>query len=74
MDIPIVILWASPLSFSLQKFAHAIYRDFFQLKKWKFYQKIFDVFNIIAQNIDCGYYDWDKKQNRYTPAHPSFAT
>ena len=33
-----------------------IYRDFFRCKKkWKFHWKNFDIFNIFAQNIDCGY-------------------
>ena len=36
---------------SLQKLAHAIYRDFFQNQKLK--KKIF--VHIFAQNIDCGY-------------------
>ena len=52
-----------------------------------FQQKIFDIFLIFAQNIDCGYtlepprlggpneypqsMFWSK-ENRYTPAHPSF--
>ena len=42
--------------------------------------KIFDIFLIFAQNIDCGYklespksMFWSKnKKNRYTPAYPSF--
>ena len=57
------------------------------LKIENFQQKIFDIFLIFAQNIDCGYtlegsnkypqsMFWIKnKKNRYTPAypHPSFA-
>ena len=40
---------------SLRNLAHAIYRDFFSVvKKLKFHQKIFDIFLIFAQNIDCG--------------------
>ena len=40
----------------------------------KFHQKIFDIFNIVAQIIDRRYtisvLD-QNKENRYTPAHPS---
>ena len=52
-------------------------------------QKMFDIFLLFAQNIDCGYtlearrggsneylqsMFWSKnKKNRYTPAYPSFA-
>ena len=36
---------------SLRKLAHAIYRDFFSY----FQLKIFVIFLIFAQNIDCGY-------------------
>ena len=72
------------LQFSLQKLAHAIYRDFFSRENWKFSAEIFLIF---ARNIDCGYMlepprrggsneypqsmFWSK--NRYTPAYPSFA-
>ena len=35
---------------TLRKLAHATYRDFFN-----FPLKIFDIFLIFAQNIDCGY-------------------
>ena len=38
---------------------------------------MFEVFNIFAQNIDCGYPQsmiWSKnKKNSYTPANPSFS-
>ena len=61
---------------------------FFSHKNWKFQQKIFDIFLIFAQNIDCGYtleprggsneypqsMFWSKnKKNMYTPVYPSFA-
>ena len=38
---------------ALRKLAHSIYRDFFSCKK-KSLEKI-EIFNIFAQNIDCGY-------------------
>ena len=34
---------------------HAKYIDFFQRKNGKFYPKYYDIFNTIAQNINCGY-------------------
>ena len=40
---------------SLRKLAHAIYTDFLALKIETFQLKIFDIFLIFAQNIDCGY-------------------
>ena len=40
---------------ALRKLAHAINRDFLALKIENFQLKIFDVFLIFAQNIDCGY-------------------
>ena len=40
---------------ALRKLAHAIHRDFFNFKIEKFQLKIFDIFLIFAQNIDCGY-------------------
>ena len=40
---------------SLRKHAHAINRDFLALKIENFQLKIFDIFLIFAQNIDCGY-------------------
>ena len=43
------------LLMALQKLAHAIYRDFLALKNENFLLKIFDIFLIFAQNIDCGY-------------------
>ena len=43
------------LKCSLQKLAHAINRDFLALKIEKFQVKIFDLFLIFAQNIDCRY-------------------
>ena len=39
-----------------RKHAHAIYRDFFSAAKIKISHWIkFDIFNIVAQNIGCGY-------------------
>ena len=42
-----------------------------------FQQKIFDIFLIFAQNIDCGYsqsmFLSKNKKNSYTPAYPSFS-
>ena len=43
------------MSITLQKHAHAIYRDFLALKIEIFQLKYFDIFLISAQNIDCGY-------------------
>ena len=40
---------------SLRKLAHAIHRDFLALKIENFQLKIFHIFLIFAQNIDCGY-------------------
>ena len=40
---------------ALRKLAHAINRDFLALKIENFQLKIFDIFLIVAQNIDCGY-------------------
>ena len=40
---------------SLRKLAHAINRDLSSLKFENFQLKIFDIFLIFAQNIDCGY-------------------
>ena len=40
---------------TLRKHAHAINRDFLALKIENFQLKIFDIFNILAQNIHCGY-------------------
>ena len=39
----------------LRKHAHAIYRDFLSFKIENFQLKMFDIFLIFAQNIDCGY-------------------
>ena len=60
----------------------------FSCKNKKFHWKKFDVFNKIAQNIDCGYTElpqqgssveypqsifWiENKKNRYTPAYPIY--
>ena len=45
---------------TLQKLAHAIYREVFQYQK--FHWKNFDIFNIFAQNIDCGYtLEWPRR-------------
>ena len=41
--------------FSLRKHAHMIYSKFFRSKIDNFQRKIFDIFLIFAQNIDCGY-------------------
>ena len=40
---------------SLPKHAHMIYSNFFRSKIDNFQTKIFDIFLIFAQNIDCGY-------------------
>ena len=40
---------------TLRKLAHAINTDFLALKIENFELKCFDIFLIIAQNIDCGY-------------------
>ena len=40
---------------SLRKPAHAKNRDFLPLKIQKFHWKNFDIFNMFAQNINCGY-------------------
>ena len=40
---------------SLRKHAHAIYQKNFVCKNEKFHWKIFYIFLIFAQNIDCGY-------------------
>ena len=40
---------------SLRKLAHAVHRDFLALKTENFQLKMFDIFLIFAQNIDCGY-------------------
>ena len=39
----------------LRKLVHAINTDLLALKIENFQQKIFDIFLIFAQNIDCGY-------------------
>ena len=39
----------------LRKHAHMIYRNFLSSKIDNFQRKIFDIFLIFAQNIDCGY-------------------
>ena len=73
----------------LRKLAHAIYSNFLEEKIENFQKKNFDIFNIVAQNIDCGYtlephrggsnenpqsMFWIKnKENRHTPAYPSFS-
>ena len=41
--------------YPLRKHAHAIYRIFFGCKNAIFHRKMFDIFLIFAQNIDCGY-------------------
>ena len=40
---------------TLRKHAHMIYSNFFRSKIDNFQRKIFDIFLIFAQNIDCGY-------------------
>ena len=42
-------------SYPLRKHAHMIYSNFFRSKIDNFQRKIFDIFLIFAQNIDCGY-------------------
>ena len=47
-------------------------------KNENFQEKMFDIFLIFAQNIDCGYTSEPprrskNKKNKYTPACPSFA-
>ena len=76
------------IHYSLRKHAHMIYSIFFRSKINNFQRKMFDIFLIFAQNIDCGYtlelprgsneypqsMFWSKnKKNRYTPANPSLA-
>ena len=50
---------------------------FLGLKIENFQLKNFDIFLILAQNIDCGHTQsmfWSKnKKNRNTPAYPNFA-
>ena len=41
--------------FTLRKLAHAIYRKYFGSKNENYHWKVFDIFLIFAQNIDCGY-------------------
>ena len=58
-----LLLWFGNCSFmydhylvsSLRKHAHMIYSNFFRSKINNFQRKIFDIFLIFAQNIDCGY-------------------
>ena len=73
----------------LRKHAHAILREKIGCKNENFHRKIFDIFLIFAQNIDCGYtleprrggsneypqsMFWNKnKKNRYIPVYPSFS-
>ena len=69
---------------SLRKLAHAICTEIFSAVKIEnFIGKIFDIFNIFAQIIDCGYtleppqYQqsmfWIKNnKHRHMPLHPSF--
>ena len=40
---------------ALRKHAHMIYSNFFRSKIDNFQKKIFNIFLILAQNIDCGY-------------------
>ena len=68
-------------AFSLRKHAHEVYRDFVRSKHLKISLKHFDIFNIVTQNIHCGYtlepprsneypkyMFWNKiKKNRHTP-------
>ena len=50
--------------------------SFLVAKKNKIIESIFDIFYILAQNIDCGYpqsmFGIKYKKNRFTPANPSF--
>ena len=39
---------------ALRKIAHAIYTEFVAVKIENFIGKVSDIFNIYAQNIDCG--------------------
>ena len=55
-----VVTLASPsvyphMVITLRKLVHAINTDFLALQIENFQQKIFDIFLIFAQNIDCGY-------------------
>ena len=43
------------VSIPLRKHARMIYSNFFRSKIDNFQRKIFDIFLIFAQNIDCGY-------------------
>ena len=40
---------------TLRKHAHGIYTEIFKVVKSENFQKIFDIFLIFAQHIDCGY-------------------
>ena len=46
---------SSAHTLTLRKLTHAIYSDFKVVKNENFQWKIFDIFLIFAQNIDCGY-------------------
>ena len=65
------------------------YTEIFKVvKNENFHKKMFAIFLIFAQNIDCGYtlkpprrggsneypqsMFWSKNKNRFTPAYPSF--
>ena len=43
------------LAMTLRKYAHMIYSNVFGSKIGNFQRRIFDIFLIFAQNIDCGY-------------------
>ena len=40
---------------NMKTYPNYLYREFFQQYKLKISLEIFDIFNIFAQNIDCGY-------------------
>ena len=52
-------------AFSLRKHAHEVYRDFVRSKHLKISLKHFDIFNIVTQNIHCGYTLEPPRSNEY---------
>ena len=40
---------------ALRQLAHALYTEIFSAVKLKISSESFDIFNVFAQNIDCGY-------------------
>ena len=50
-----ILLWNNSFELSLQKLTHVIYKEFLVVKIKKFHGIFFYIFNMFAQNIDCGY-------------------